>query len=129
MGIARCLSSPGNNRHCTIVLSDANWQKTPLTLRIRALYKAVDVNIEARAVRDDNFRDLPGTARLKDAQIMVDSTGKANDLLRRIQVRVPARPQSRQAEFAIQAKDSLCKLLNVGVGSVQSDDPLKCRID
>lgn len=49
---------------------------------------------------------------LKGAQIKVDSTGKAQDVLRRIQVRLPLNATGSQNQLpdnALQSTDSICK--------------------
>lgn len=75
-------------------------------LHLRSLYKEVDVTISGRIAGGIE-------ARFANAQIMIDSTGKANDVLRRIQVRIPAQAQSTTAPFSLQTADAICKLYNV----------------
>ena len=49
------------------------------------------------------------------AQVEIDSTGKAADVLKRIRVRKSIGDLSRKLfpEFAIQSKESICKLIEV----------------
>lgn len=87
-------------------------------LRLQSLYNSSRVNI----VAEDGA--VPA-ARLKlvDAQASIDSTGKAKDVLRRIQVRVPlSGPSGASGSFAIQSADDLCKRFRVGVGFYERDD-------
>jgi hypothetical protein len=102
IGVAKCNNSSTTERKCKITLNNIPQKST---MRIKSLYRAVDINIEGL--------NGPTPVEFNNAQIMIDSTGKANDVLRRIQVRVPAGPQFLQAEFGIHAKDSICKIIDV----------------
>lgn len=57
------------------------------------------------------FRALQGTTEvpLRDAQIVVDATGKSQDVLRRIQTRIPLVGQSVHADYGLQSRDNICK--------------------
>ncbi len=113
-------SSAINNRRCSITVRGLN--ENNLYATIQSLYRPTNVTISAT--------DSAGTKlRLKDAQIMIDSTGKANDILRRIRVTVPASAQYDHPGFGLQSKESLCKLLVVKEGQVRNEDPAECPID
>lgn len=118
IGIAKC--SNASSRRCKITLNNI---PPKFTLHIKSLYKGTDINIEG----------FNGAAvRFNNAQIMIDSTGRANDVLRRMQVRVPAQPQFRHAEFVIQAKDSVCKIIDVGKGAAKvasHPNAAECKLD
>jgi hypothetical protein len=100
---------------CEGEVTAINPNRTDMYLRLKAIYKPVSVTITAN----------DGSALLSGAQVLVDSTGKANDVLRRIQVRVPITPSYQLPEFAVQSMDTICKRLNVwpGGGLTDPSDP------
>lgn len=57
------------------------------------------------------------------AQVLIDVTGKAQDVLRRVQVRVPADGNSSNlgSDFALETTDSICKRFDIMSGHYQSD--------
>jgi hypothetical protein len=116
---ANCTGAPGE-RKCKMKISDIG--ATKLVLHIRALYKSVDITIK------DGLNSAGQPVRFSNAQIMVDATGKASDVLRRVQVRVPAKPQFDTPEFGVQSKESICKLVEVDADSAQSIDTTNCPI-
>ncbi len=81
-------------------------------LRLRGLYRSSSVIVSASTSGNAN---VP----LINDQAVVDATGKANNVLRRIQVRVPLQISANRPEFAIESIDSLCKLLQVWPGGLQ----------
>lgn len=70
-------------------------------LRMSALYNSVSATI-------DNL-NAGGAANFVGAQAIVDVTGKANDVFRRLQVRLPLSQRGLAPIFAIQSGDSICK--------------------
>ncbi len=86
-------------------------------MRVRAIYRNASVTI----------REFNGATQLDtaDAQTSVDSTGKVNDTIRRIEVRVPNNKNYPIPDFGAQTADALCKQITVappsgvfGVGAV-----------
>ncbi len=75
-------------------------------LRIKSIYKSNSLSI----VASEN-----GTPReLQNAQAIVDATGKATDVLRRIQVRLSISGiAGNRPEFPIHSLGSLCKRVKV----------------
>lgn len=57
------------------------------------------------------------------AQVLIDVTGKAQDVLRRVQVRVPATGTSTNltSDYALQSTDSICKRFDIMTNHYQSD--------
>lgn len=55
----------------------------------------------------------PSSVKLTGAQATIDVTGKAQDVLRRIQVVIPLTSQPAQAMAALQSTGSICKLISV----------------
>jgi len=91
-------------RRCNMTIT--NLGAGQLVLHIRSLYKPTDVSV--------NGTDTSSApVRFTNAQVMVDATGKANDVLRRVQVRLPVKPQYYLANFGIQTRDSICKVMQV----------------
>jgi hypothetical protein len=86
---------------------------------MQALYNDVQVNLNSVATATST------DVTLKDGQAVVDVTGKANDVFRRVQVRLPLKGTGTATNstsagsgfapsFAILSADSLCKRLAVG---------------
>ncbi len=78
-------------------------------IRMKSVYNDSAVTITS---------DFAGHAlRFTGGQIMIDATGKANDILRRIQVRIKATQDAVYPEFGIQSGNSICKRLQIAVGT------------
>ena len=107
----------GNNagvapKHCNVAITDVDRARTNLFyLRLRSLYASSSVTIQGRDASNNPVNFM-------NEQAVVDATGKAVNVLRRIQVRVPlAADQSTIApEFAIETVDDICKRLQVYPG-------------
>jgi hypothetical protein len=68
-------------------------------LRVRSIYAGADLQVTAN-----------NNLYLKGAQALIDSTGEATDVIRRIQVQVPLAPSvTTTPDFAIQSSDTICK--------------------
>ncbi|HSX23632.1 MAG TPA: hypothetical protein VLE74_00845, partial [Candidatus Saccharimonadales bacterium] len=76
-------------------------------LRLKSIYLDSSVSITACSSPCSSNASLTGD------QLLVDATGKANDVLRRIQVRVPISPSGPFPEFALLSGDSICKRLQI----------------
>lgn len=109
-----CVASPTPPTHqCTMDITVPAGNQ--YQVRFQSLYKNSRVNIRA----------TNGVAALKliDAQATIDSTGKASDVLRRIQVRVPlSGPTGVTGDYAIQSADDLCKQFRVGASFFNATD-------
>lgn len=76
----------------------------------RSVYKPNKVIITGKTVSNSD-------ARFNRAQIMIDSTGRAGDVLRRIQVRVPLYQQYQlPSGFTVDASGGVCKRLSAYPG-------------
>lgn len=96
--------APGHKKcHMEITgLSEDNY-----TMRLRSMYKPSVVTITAH-------RNTYDPLSLKGVQLLIDSTGKAQDVLRRAQVRAPiSQFNIPYPEFAVQTVDTLCKRFSV----------------
>jgi hypothetical protein len=102
-------SSTNTPKYCKATITMASPQ-TGYYLRIKSVYGSSSVTVSAQDAATNKYE-------LKDAQIVIDSTGKANDVLRRIQVRVPFSGALDIPEFAIQSGDTICKQLTVSGGT------------
>jgi Tfp pilus assembly protein PilX len=122
----RCeATAPATTRRCSKKFTGLN--RNNFFLSLRSLYRPANISIEGSSAT--------GTAlRFKDTQVLIDVTGKANDILRRVQVRVPATSQYSYPGFGLQSKDSICKVLVVSQtdpspGNVATDDATNCPIN
>ena len=93
-------------RLCTLKVDGlASMASSSYLIRVKSIYKANALTITATTSSPTN--EILGN------QALIDSTGKAGDVLRRIKVRVPIIPDSDEffPEFAIQSVDTICKQL------------------
>jgi predicted outer membrane repeat protein len=89
---------------CTATINVASRNSNKFHLRLSSIYKGVGLKIRGTVTG--------GTAaELTGAQAAIDSTGKAQDITRRIKVTVPLRNSSNNAlpDYALQSSDSICK--------------------
>ncbi len=94
-------------RHCVATITGLNI--TTGYLRLKSIYKSSTVTITARNVASNTQLDLVGV------QAIIDVTGKANDILKRVQVRVPLFTNDPAGEFALEIANTICKkLINNG---------------
>jgi hypothetical protein len=107
---------------CSVTISNMPNNGQRYILRLRSFYQASDVTITA-------FGGI-GQLSFSNAQASIDSTGKASDVLRRIQVRVPLINNFLLPENSIETGDSLCKLLLVEQSNTdaQSGSEPSCQI-
>lgn len=104
---AKCDNTAG----CSVTingLSSPNYY-----LRINSIYQTDSVEVKGYN------NSAPTTPLPLGSQILIDSTGKAQDVLRRIQVRIPISADSNASTFdsAIQSSQSLCKKFQTYPGS------------
>lgn len=110
-------SSTGTPRKCSVTIGGMGINGDgKFYLRVRTLYQ------EKSSVVVSGTTQAGSDVKFQGAQIMIDSTGKANDILRRIQVRVPVIPKYNESEFAIKTTESLCKLMSVYPGQTVPAD-------
>ena len=123
----KCEISPtdGRTNQCIATITDivassdedaSGLTVTPeVVLRIRPIYQNAKVTITA----ESNF----GPVTFLGAQAEIDSTGRANDVLRRIQVRVPLQGDgSYFPEYVLESGDDICKRLQLQDSSGTSLD-------
>jgi Tfp pilus assembly protein PilX len=94
-----CTNGAGG-KDCSVQLTGLNITRG--YLRLQALYRPASVSICSP--------DCSAGVELADAQAQVDVTGKAIDVLRRVQVRIPTGIGAGDyPEFALQTLNTLCK--------------------
>ncbi len=101
-------------RHCKITINGLSGK---YVVRIRPIYRAANIYITGN----------PGN-KLSDAQALVDVTGKANDILKRLQARISVNPLEGDTNttfnYALQSIDSICKRVAIiPPATVINDDP------
>lgn len=94
----------GSYSECSATIVGLAGQRN-FSLRLNSLYQPSDVTI----VPFNSSTQLG----VSGAQAMIDVTGKAQDVLRRIQVRVPVGASGETAGFALQTNGALCKRFKV----------------
>lgn len=110
-----CAAGPAPQLQCKVTITGmgaANYY-----MRLMSLYKPAAVVIKPSG-------GVGGATALAGAQAVVDSTGKANDVLRRLQARISLSPLG-PGPFpgaAIQSADTICKRLFVVPGAVPPVD-------
>lgn len=113
-------SSVNTPRHCNAEISNLGQFNTGLMyIRLRAIYNQANVSI--RAYEQTTTGEVQ--SRLKNYQAQIDATGKANDVLRRIEVRVPLTDQYFWPEYALQSMDTICKVVLLKNGPAQIERP------
>jgi Tfp pilus assembly protein PilX len=89
------------------------------TMRVRSLYVSSTLTVTATSVNSGS-----NNVALANAQAIVDSTGKASDVLRRIQVRVPLSGVGGVPDYGLQTNKDICKRYMYVPGSDVIIDPL-----
>lgn len=86
-------------------------------MRVSSIYKDASLQVSAGGAS--------GSQRLTGAQAVIDSTGRAQDVLRRIQVNIPLRASSKNelSDYAIEMNGSMCKRYSVASGYISNSVP------
>jgi len=82
-------------------------------VRLKSIYSDADVRITSTGTTGVDFEFV-------GAQTVVDSTGKANDVLRRMKVHLSNASSYPVPEFVFQSTDGICKQLGVAPGNIVS---------
>jgi len=103
------------NANCTLTINSGLGGNSYYLRIMSQYYQNVPVQISGT--------NASGAVSFTGAQVKIDVTGKAEDVLRRIQVRVPADGTSTNlgADYALQTTDSICKRFDIMTGHYQSD--------
>ncbi len=86
---------------CNIDIQTMNGGQN-YAIRVSAMYASGSVDLSAT---DAAGQDI----LLKNAQVLIDVTGRAQDVLRRIQVRLPVTPSGKTPDYAVESASSVCK--------------------
>ena len=119
---AKC-NTNNQPRDCSVqitALAQSNY-----LLSLRSIYSKSNVTIKAYSSESiSNSTQL----RIKNGQTLVDSTGKAQDVLRRIQVRIPTHDTYLHPDFSLETTSNICKQLRLTPDTTESGEPTKCPI-
>lgn len=104
------------NAGCSLEIT--NLSQNNYHLRITSLYKDVALQVSALGATGSQLE-------ITGSQATIDSTGKAQDVLRRIQVHVPLRSSSTNelSDYAIEMNGSLCKRYAIMSGFISNQTP------
>ncbi len=96
-------------KYCLVTIGNmpnsGNLGSNGYVIRVRSIYNSASLQINGQ---------LGGSnVNLEGVQRVIDVTGRASDVLRRVQVRLPIRPSYNLPIFSIEAADDICKLLYV----------------
>jgi len=91
-----------SNTNCNLTITVP--ASTQYYLRLSTIYKGVSLQV---TTTDASSNPL----KLQGAQAVIDATGKAQDVLRRVQVHIPLTPSSttQLPDYAIGSTDAVCK--------------------
>lgn len=101
----------GDAANCSVIINGLSGNYS--YVRVIALYRPVSLTVTAAS-------GATPVTDLKNAQTQVDATGKAADVIRRIQVRLP-RQDVDLPDYTLSSMDSLCKKFLVLPDGVFSD--------
>lgn len=98
---------------CTMSITGLNASQ--YYMRVNSIYKDIKLIVTAT----DSSNTVVG---LNGTQAVIDATGKAQDVLRRIQVRMPLIPVNNSliSDYALESSDSVCKRFVTMDGYFQS---------
>ncbi len=104
-----CLAPPhpATARNCTATINTPGLGSGPFLVSMRSIYSKTNVSISINGGNGD---------RLQGAQSKVDSTGRAQNILKRIQVRIPNKNEYAYPGFDVQTAGDICKQLTVYPG-------------
>lgn len=115
---ARCNGpdvSAGKKYFCNAQITNLSTLGSKFVLRVRSLY--TDSRLEVGSPDPDSYS--------KGGQVEIDATGKAQDVLKRVRVRVPfpgAVPSSSAPENALDVAAGICKLISAAPGAGNTSD-------
>lgn len=106
-----------NERHdCTVKITGASAKR--YAIRMMGLYLPADVTVH-----------VAGNPELLGAQVVADSTGRAADVLKRVQARIRLGSSIDVPDFALDSGNALCKQYEVVAGnSIDGTLPAGCRL-
>ena len=115
MLVSSCDGSSTTYGSCIVRFEGIHLLSGNLKMRVTALYGTASASITATQTDGS-------PVRFRNAQVMVDATGKASDVLRRVQVRIPVLQNNEYApSFAVQGSGSICKRYETYTTNTSSD--------
>lgn len=108
---------------CNVKITGINSKD--LYLRLKGVYHDSSVQIRAFSgnITSSDTDSASGRMQLIGTQAVVDSTGRAVDTVRRVQVRVPLEDHFRYPEYAIESGQSICKIYDFWPGNARYNLP------
>ena len=112
-------------RDCELILNMdmAAPKPTQYYVRVKSIYHSSDMTL-----RIYDTSATPVQQPIRGAQVQIDATGKVNDILRRVQVRVPVSKSFPIPEFVLQTTDSICKQIQVAPAPANIVDNSSCPL-
>jgi hypothetical protein len=107
--LVKCDPTVADRRDCELNIDmDDPYRNKLYYIRVRSIYRSSDMTVKIF-----DTASPPKQLNISGAQVQIDSTGKVNDVLRRIQVRVPVSKSYAIPDYVIQTTDKICKLLQI----------------
>ena len=100
-------STANTPRFCSATISTAGLGSGPFLVSMRSIYSKTNVSVSINSGAND---------RISGAQSKVDSTGRAQNVLKRIQVRIPNKNEYAYPGFDVEATGDVCKQITVYPG-------------
>jgi uncharacterized protein YegL len=97
---------------CDVLIEDVPAGK--FALRFNGIYQDGTVTVSALQP------NTPTVVELNNSQILIDATGKARDVLRRIQVRLPLAKIGKVPDYPLISGSSICKRFNVQAPNISN---------
>lgn len=94
--------------HCNLTIN--GLASTNYAMRVLSMYSNASLNVRAG-----------GAVLLSGAQALIDATGKAQDVVRRVQVHIPLAGNQYVPDFGVQSASGICKRYLVDSGTVTLD--------
>jgi hypothetical protein len=102
------------NTECSLTITGLSTNS--YHMRVSSLYKGAALQVSGATATG-------GQIRISGSQAVIDATGKAQDVLRRIQVNVPYRNTSENqlSDYAIESQGAFCKRYSIMNGFISID--------
>lgn len=97
--------SVGPPANCSLTIATALASANRFYVRLNTVYGISNITISANGGGPGN--------ELIGGQAIIDSTGRANDVIKRVQVRIATKGSENIAGFALQTANSQCKRLGI----------------
>jgi len=105
----------GGIRPCSVKINFSAPASDSYLAHIKPIYSSAKVNITGSDLASNPVEFL-------DAQISIDVTARANDIVRRLRASIPIAPVDGAPEAVFHSFDGVCKLLNVDTTSGTVED-------